>query len=140
MAKDAPQAMRYRAGMKLRIKGNSLRLRVTRPELETLGTAGAVVETLPFPGGAALKYELRVDAKASALAASYRDNVVRVSIPAADFAAWRKEDQVSLRSTQPTGKSEDLQVLIEKDFACLAPREGEDDSDAFEHPGAGKTC
>jgi len=126
--------------MKLRIKGNSLRLRVTRPELEALGTAGAVVEIVPFPGGAALKYELRVDSRASALAASYRDNVVRVSVPAADFEAWRKEDQVSLRSSQPTGKSGDLQILIEKDFACLAPREGEDDSEAFAHPGAGKTC
>ena len=116
--------------MKLRIKGNSLRLRVTRPELEALGTAGAVVEVVPFPGGAALKYELRVDSRASVLAASFRDNVVRVSIPAADFAAWRKEDQVSLRSSQPTGKPEDLQVLVEKDFACLAPRTGEDDSEA----------
>jgi hypothetical protein len=126
--------------MKLRIKGNSLRLRVTRPELEALGETGKVVEILPFPGGAALGYELRVDAKASTLAASYRDNVVRVSIPAADYRAWCKEDQVSLRSSQPTGKPEDLQILVEKDFACLAPRAGEDDSDAFEHPDAGKTC
>ena len=120
--------------MKLRIKGNSLRLRVTRPELEALGTVGAVVEIVPFPGAAALKYELRVDSKASVVAASFRDSVVRVSIPAPDFEAWRKEDQVSLRSSQPTGKSDDLQILIEKDFACLAPREGEDDSDAFAHP------
>jgi hypothetical protein len=126
--------------MKLRIKGNSLRLRVTRPELDALGMTGAVVEIVPFPGGAALKYELRVDSKASVLAASFRDNVVRVSIPAPDYQAWRKEDQVSLSASQPTGKSEDLLILIEKDFACLAPREGEDDSEAFEHPGAGKTC
>jgi hypothetical protein len=125
--------------MKLRIKGNSLRLRVTRPELEALGETGKVVEILPFPGGAALKYELQVDSKAAVLAATYRDNVVRVSIPAPDYRTWRKEDQVSLRSSQSTGESGDLQILVEKDFACLAPRAGEDDSDAFEHPDAPKT-
>lgn len=28
-----------------------------------------------------------------------------------------------------------LRVAVEKDFRCLAPRDAEDDSDAFEHPG-----
>ena len=45
---------------------------------------------------------------------------------------------MSLRASQPTGKSEDLQILVEKDFACLAPREGEDDSDAFAHPNTAR--
>jgi hypothetical protein len=29
-----------------------------------------------------------------------------------------------------------LKILVEKDFACLAPREGEDESDMFPHPKA----
>ncbi len=29
-----------------------------------------------------------------------------------------------------------LSILVEKDFACLAPREGEDDSDMYAHPEA----
>ena len=35
-----------------------------------------------------------------------------------------------------------LSILVEKDFACLAPREGEDESDMFPHPGAeqGESC
>jgi hypothetical protein len=30
--------------------------------------------------------------------------------------------------------------MVEKDFACLAPREGEDESDNFENPTVDKTC
>jgi hypothetical protein len=35
-----------------------------------------------------------------------------------------------------------LRITLEKDFACLAPREGEDESDNFPHPqaGSGTTC
>ncbi|MGH8167708.1 MAG: DUF7009 family protein [Woeseiaceae bacterium] len=36
---------------------------------------------------------------------------------------------------------DELSILVEKDFACLAPREGEDDSDKFPNPLEGKaTC
>ena len=120
--------------MKLRIRGNSLRLRVTRPELERLASGQAVIESVPFGAGVELRYELGVDARATKLDASYRDNAIRVRIPGADFRHWRREDQVSLRATQMTGSGGELSVLIEKDFACLAPRVGEDDSDAFAHP------
>ena len=33
-----------------------------------------------------------------------------------------------------------LAILVEKDFACLAPREGEDESDMFPHPDAGSSA
>jgi hypothetical protein len=118
--------------MKLRIRSNSLRLRVTRPELEQLASAGRIVETVPFPGGAELRYELRIDAAAKALGAYYRDNLISVRIPIADFRTWQREDQVSLHGAGDlTGG---LTLLVEKDFACLVTREGEDDSNAFAHP------
>jgi hypothetical protein len=123
--------------MKLRIRANSLRLRVTRPELESLASTGRIAERISFAGGADLKYELSVDAGAGTLAAAYRDNVISVRIPAADFRQWQREDQVSLRATQAAGSAAELAILVEKDFACLTTREGEDDSDAFAHPGAG---
>ncbi len=59
--------------MKLRIRGNSLRLRVTRPELEQLASGRPVIERLTFGAGAQLRYELSVDATAAALEASYND-------------------------------------------------------------------
>jgi hypothetical protein len=123
--------------MKLRIRANSIRLRVTRPELEQLASTGRVAERVPFPAGTELRYELVVDPQGRLLTADYRSNAVRVMIPAQEFRQWQREDQVSLRATQPTGGAE-LTILVEKDFPCLTPREGEDDSTAFPHP-AGPT-
>jgi len=120
--------------MKLRIRGNSLRLRVTRPELEQLASAGKVEESVPFPGGAQLRYTLRVDPAAQALTAAYRDDVIDVRIPSGQFRDWQRENQVSLRA------GGDLTILVEKDFACLVAREGEDDSNAFAHPDGPKAC
>ncbi len=132
----ATGSFRYLAAMKLRIRGNSLRLRVTRLELEQLASGRPVIESLAFAGGAQLRYELCVDAAASTLQAGYRDNVIDVRIPAAEFRHWQREDQVSLRTAQAAGAGGELLLLVEKDFACLAPRAGEDDSEAFAHPAA----
>jgi hypothetical protein len=121
--------------MKLRIRANSLRLRVTRPELETLASGGRVLERVPFAGGAEFKYELGVDAKAPALGATYRDHVISVTIPASEFRHWQREDEVSLKATQGAGSASELSILIEKDFPCETVREGEDDSDAFKRSG-----
>ncbi len=126
--------------MKLRIRGNSLRLRVTRPELEQLASGRPVTEGLSFAAGAQLRYELSVDAAATALEASYVDDMIRVRIPAAEFRQWQREDQVSLRAAQATGASGELLLLVEKDFACLTPRAGEDESAAFAHPAGPKAC
>jgi hypothetical protein len=126
--------------MKLRIRGNSLRLRITRPELERLASTGKVSESVPFAAGAELRYELCVDAAATALSAVYRHNSIRVRIPVADFRQWQREDQVSLRASQATGAAGELTILVEKDFACLEPRAGEDDADAFAHPAGPKSC
>jgi len=44
-------------------------------------------------------------------------------------------DEVSLQAEQPLGDGENLKLLVEKDFRCLSPREGEDDADLFPNPG-----
>ena len=126
--------------MKLRIRGNSLRLRVTRPELEQLASGRSVIESLTFAAGAQLRYELSVDATAAALEASYNRDLIRVRIPAADFRRWQREDQVELRAAQATGAGGELIVMVEKDFACLTPRVGEDESNAFTNPAGPKAC
>jgi hypothetical protein len=132
-------ALRYRSAMKLRIRGNSLRLRITRPELERLAGGGPVVETVSFPAGAELRYELAVDARAAAIAADYRNDTLRVTIPTAEFSHWQRQDQVALRGVQPSGRGAELAILLEKDFPCPDARPGEDDSQAFERPGSAQS-
>ena len=126
--------------MKLRIKGASLRLRLTQGEMRELAEHGQVEEQVPF-GGATLTYRLRRDAAAAEIEASLAGNVLQIRLPESLARTWCDTEQVTLAHTQPvTGGP--LRITLEKDFACLAPRSDEDESDNFPHPGAasGETC
>jgi hypothetical protein len=128
--------------VKLRIKGDSLRLRLSQGEIRALTERGAVEDRISFPGGAALRYRLRVDDKNNVISANYESNIIDILVPQALSDRWCGTDLVTLSATQPVGGGE-LRLVLEKDWACLAPREGEDESDNFPHPEAGrgaKTC
>ena len=128
--------------MKLRIKGDSLRLRLSQGEMRTLAERGEVEDKVSFPGGAALSYRLRVDNNSDDISATYRSNLIEISVPRALSERWHGTDLVTLSASQPLGGGE-LRLVLEKDWACLAPREGEDESDNFPHPEAAqgvKTC
>ena len=121
--------------MKLRIKGDSLRLRLSQGEMRSLAERGEVEDKVSFPGGAALRYRLRVDAKDQVISASYALNLIDVLIPRAQAERWCGTDLVTLSASQPLRTGE-LRLILEKDWACLAPREGEDESDNFPHPAS----
>ena len=128
--------------MKLRIKGDSLRLRLAQGEMRTLAEQGEVEDRVSFPGGAALRYRLRTEANTDLISVSYESNLIDILIPRAQAERWCGTDLVTLSASQATASGE-LRVVLEKDWACLAPREGEDESDNFPHPEAGqgaKTC
>lgn len=127
--------------MKLRIKGDSLRLRLAQGEMRTLAERGEVEDRISFPGGTALRYRLRVDRENTEISASYASNLIDVLVPEALSERWCGTDLVTLTASPAMGAGE-LRIVLEKDWACLAPREGEDESDNFRHPlaGTGKTC
>lgn len=114
--------------MKLRIKGDSLRLRLTRGEVERFASTGELTETMHLPG-ACLTYALRSDAGGRGMSARLQGSGLTVILPGEMALRWAGSDQVSL-----SGRDGPLHILVEKDFACLKPREGEDDSDAYPHP------
>jgi hypothetical protein len=119
--------------MKLRIKGNSLRLRLTQGEVSRLQSEGVVAEEVQFGAGAKLTYRLCTDAQKSQIAASYGDNVIDIRVPREAALDWSRTDQVTLSHTEAVAGGE-LRVIIEKDWNCLAPRSDEDESDNFPHP------
>lgn len=128
--------------MKLRIKGDSLRLRLAQGEMRALAERGEVEDRVSFPGGAALRYRLRVDTNNKEISSTYASNLIEILVPQAEAQRWCGTDLVTLSATQAIGTGE-LRIVLEKDWACLAPREGEDESDNFPHPEAGqgaKTC
>jgi hypothetical protein len=122
--------------MKLRIDGNSIRLRLTQSEVGTFGTEGAVQENVNFGTRqeSGLYYVIEKHA-GGALSASFDGAKIIVSVPQDIAEKWVNSEQVGIEGLD--GK---MQILIEKDFVCFNPREGEDQSDNFPHPKPRETC
>ena len=124
--------------MKLRIKGDALRLRLAQGEMRSLAEQGEVEDRVSFPGGAALRYRLEIDRHGSEISVTYKDNLIAFLVPRELAEHWCSSDLVTLSATETTPAGE-LRIVLEKDWACLAPREGEDESDNFPHPEAVKS-
>lgn len=127
--------------MKLRIKGNSLRLRVLRSELARLAEGESIVESVRFAPGEAsiLRYVLTVTQQEKSLEVTYTSNEIKTTISPAQFQEWNEPSQVGIYESIAVGEVEKLEVMIEKDFACL-DRNDEDNKDTFANPLQGKIC
>jgi hypothetical protein len=127
--------------MKLRIKGNSLRLRVSRSEVVRLLNGDRVEETIHFAPQetAKLTYALEQELSGSAPTVQYTEGDITVRIPADQATSWCLTDQVGIVESINVGTTGSLDLVIEKDFACL-DRSDEDNQDTFANPNAGATC
>jgi hypothetical protein len=118
--------------MKIRIKGNSLRYRLTRPEVEKFHQTGYVEEKIDFVGNS-LHYCLCITNQEK-LSASYYDNQITVYIPASGIEEWTTTEQVGFEyEMKLEGSEETLHLLVEKDFTCL-DKVTEDQSDHYPNP------
>ncbi len=115
--------------MKLRIQGNSLRLRLRRNEVATVRDCGRVESLVEFSPEQALIYLLEGSFRAESVTAAFDGQTIRVTVPAPVLMKWAESDQVSIEAQSQAG----LHLLIEKDFRCLHSR-GEQDRDAYSHP------
>ncbi len=121
--------------MKLRIRGNSLRLRLKRGEVDQIAAGSSIVEETHFPESV-LTYRLDVSENHDISASFDRSRLV-ISLPKSKVSDWAGSDEVSLSAEQKLMDAGSLTLLIEKDFSCLEPghhRDGEDDEDTFPHP------
>ena len=59
-----------------------------------------------------------------------------VRLPETAVLVWATTDQVSISGEQLLNDEDAVSILVEKDFACLAPREDEDETDMYPHPNA----
>jgi hypothetical protein len=123
--------------MKLRIQDNSLRLRLTRPEVEQLARSGEVSASTGFPGDRSFRYTVLGASATTRVTASFDSHAVSVTIPEDVVRDWAGSEQVSISGSETLAEGQ-LEILVEKDFACLAPREDEDASEMFPHPRAGQ--
>ena len=119
--------------MKLRIQGDSLRLRLTQTDVRTLTDTGAVADEMQVTPGAALRYGLHAT-DTEALTATLDGGTLTVRIPRAWVASWMESDTVGFEGEVPAGDGRTLSILVEKDFACL--EEDREEADAFPNPHA----
>jgi hypothetical protein len=119
--------------MKLRIYDDSIRLRLTQSEVAQIARGMAVESVCRFPGGAALTYTLMV-ADTPAIDARFAGERIEVVIPRDRATQWATGIDVALRSERRHNSV--LDILVEKDFACLEPRDADDDTDRYPNPHA----
>ena len=122
--------------MKLRIKGDSIRLRLTRTEVNRFGETGRVEETVHFPAGRRFIYAIVRSPDANSLTASFDGHAMIVTIPDDWAQEWVDTERVGFECTCSLGEGV-LHLLIEKDFECLHKRP--DEEDAFPNPLAEAT-
>lgn len=127
--------------MKVRIKGDSLRIRISRSEVIQLLAGNCLEETIHFTPEARAKftYALLQDSSVSMPTVQYTENRVAILLPAEQANEWGFTNQVGIAEDISLGPVGALALLIEKDFACL-DRSDEDNQDTFANPNAGITC
>ena len=112
--------------MKIRIKGNTLRYRLTKSDIAGLKDVGYLQEHTNF-AGQPLTYAVQT-INSNALSAQYQQHTITLFVPKQMVAELTDTERVGFEA-----KSGDLHLLIEKDFTCLDEVD-EDQSDNYPNP------
>ena len=122
--------------MKLRLRENSIRLRLLQSEVIQLREIGEVSETIVFGINPTnnLTYSLRISAEASEISAHKTGNQIEIFLPLLMAENWADSTEVGLYSEQEVGDLATLKIIIEKDFVCVDRPLDADNADAFPHP------
>ena len=122
--------------MKLRIKSNSIRIRLTKTEVSTLASAGYLEDQTLFANNK-LVYALQKVDTGNELSAAFEGNKITMLVPSVLIKDWPENDVVGFEARMSVAENQSLYLLLEKDFVCL-DETTEDQSDNYENPA--KTC
>lgn len=124
--------------MKIRIKGNTVRFRLTRSEVDRFGKEGYIESNTAFVSNV-FTYALqsRPDEYGHELSADFKDCVLTIYMPAKMVNEWINSDIVGFDTLMDVDNGEKLYLLLEKDFKCL-DETVEDQTDNYENPLAYK--
>jgi len=127
--------------MKLRIKGNSLRLRVTPSEVSQLLREGAIREHVQLTANPKdrLTYAVISSLSGPTTTVTYPLGSITVSVPEIELKKWAGSDDVGVYTDVALGDDQVLSVAIEKDFACLDLSDAENE-DTFPNPNLAAAC
>lgn len=122
--------------MKIRIEGNSIRLRLRKSEVTQLAEQGQVGEATQLPEGL-FRYQLRLQPGLENLSAHLGPEGIWVSLPESWGKAWPEESRVGFEAVLTIEGGQELHLLVEKDFVCL-DRDLSGQQDQYPHPKSGK--
>src|SRR5437016_896481 len=104
--------------MKLRIKGNSIRIRLSRSEIEHFGKEGYLEEQTKFKKEIFI-YALRSVPDGNELSSDFSGNKITVYVPSQMALEWTTTDNIGYNNIMELGDGKQLFILIEKDFKCI---------------------
>lgn len=122
--------------MKIRIKGNSIRYRLTKSEVETLAETGYYKEETEFPHRT-FGYAIKADARTQELDADFSADTITMCLNKDKSLVWPKNEIVGFSSEIKTPNGTILSLLLEKDFVCM-DNTHEDQSDNYPNPKLSK--
>jgi len=127
--------------MKLRIKGNSLRLRVTPSEIKHLQRCGGIREHVQFTADPkdSLSYAVITSPSAPTITVACQLGNITIIVPEGKLENWADSDDVGIYTDLMLGDDQMLSVAIEKDFACLDRSDAENE-DTFPNPNLAAAC
>ncbi len=122
--------------MKLRLRENSIRLRLLQTEVTQLREIGNVSERIIFGVNPTetLTYSLRISGETEKIFAQMVHNQIEIFLPLKLAENWADTNEVGLYETQEIGDLRNLEIIVEKDFVCVDRPFDEDNKDAFPHP------
>jgi hypothetical protein len=127
--------------MKLRISGNSIRLRLLRSEVTKFVETKRIEERVNFAPGndAFLVYALEHESGLAGVVVRHKPSEVSVAVPTKTATSWAETEQVGIYAVIEIGDHGSLDVAVEKDFACLDLSDAEN-QDTFPNPQIGAVC
>lgn len=120
--------------MKIRIKENSVRIRLSKPEVERFGAEGYIEANTPFVTGV-LTYALesRPGTYGHELSADFKESIITMYVPERMVTEWVNTEKVGYDTAMGLDNGETLYLKLEKDFKCL-DETIEDQSDNYDNP------
>ncbi len=122
--------------MKLRLRENSIRLRLLQTEVRRLRETGSVAEQITFGinPGENLIYALVVSADASDITAQISNGRIEITLPVQTAENWAETNLTGLYGEQKISDTVRLKIIVEKDFVCGERPGDADNNDACPHP------
>ena len=118
--------------MKIRIRGNSVRFRLTKSEVHRLCEEGIIEEKTEFNESSFI-YSVKASAQHDNLYASFFEGAIVLYIPNLLLKNWNVNDKVGFYNTRKLKNGKDLMLTLEKDFVCM-DETVEDQSDNYPNP------